>query len=48
MFSVHKTKIPTEYREKDIGVNKYFKCINFLIDCQSNTFLFDEYDRERI
>ena len=36
-FSMHKNKIPTEYREK--GVIKYFKCIYFLIDCQSKAFL---------
>ena len=38
-FCMCKTKMPNKYREKGIRCFKnYFKCINFLIDCQSNAF----------
>ena len=41
VFSVRKTKIATEYRENGIRFfkNLIFQINQFLIDCQSNTFL---------
>ena len=38
-FSVRKTKMPNiEKKVQGISRIKYFTSINFLIDCQSNTF----------
>ena len=43
-----KTRIPTEYREK--GIRCFKNCmfrINCFIDCQFNTFPFEEYNNFR-
>ena len=46
MFSVHKTKIPVEYREKDIR-SKYLKYINFFDSLSIQDLPFDEYSNSK-